>query len=301
MLAKVSRRARLHAVATAVALFPLVPCAAAAQHSPPAADIQLPYLLTLPDESAPVLYTPGSLDRAAHTQAWLRVVTETSWLRLKYAEPLRIVVLPRDEWERMGTGVPYGLPLVSERGVLALPAQGDDGTVALWRTAVDELPPIPGNPLMGTIDEAASLVAADFVAAPAAGSLLALGSGFSPAEDWVGELLGHLLALDAAREEGMGRAEAMSAFWREIRRSADAAAEVGEAPAGPLAAELVRHSYLAGAAESILATEKRLPGRALRKMQERAGGTLRSQDLAAEWPSPFARLVEAQIVTLPQH
>lgn len=255
--------------------------------------VDLPHLLTLPDEVAPVRYSPGSLDRASHAQDWLREMAITAAKRTRRAAPVRVVVLPREEWEQLGTGVPYGLPLVSPAGVLALPATGDAGTVALWRDAVGALPPIPGTPLLGTVEEAASLVAADFVAAPAAGSLLALAGGLVPAEPWVGELLGHMLALDAAYQERMGRAEAMLAFWAGIRRAAPPAE--GDA----LGLELRRHASLAGAAEAILGSERRVPGKVLRKLQKRGGGSLRTADLAAEWPRPFEVLAAAGVVPLP--
>ena len=254
--------------------------------TPAGAAVELPHLLTLPDPSAPVRYAPGALDRASHAQDWLRRLAETAGRRTGRAVPLRVLVLPREDWERLATGAPYGIPVVSGGGALALPASGDAGTVALWRAALPALPAVPGNPLMGSAEEAASLAAADFVAAPAAGEALALAAGFAPEEAWVGDLLGHLLALDAAYQERLGRAEAMLAFWRDIRRA--------PAGAGPLAAELRRHAALAAAAEAILGSERRTPGRALWKLQERAGGVLRAGDLRAAWPRPFATLDEAR-------
>jgi hypothetical protein len=280
--------ARLAAVAALLGGALLAAGSLAQVPPPPAAppaeprSVELPHLLLLPDASAPLRYSPGSLDRASHAQAWLREIALVGAARTRHAVPLRAVVLPRDEWEGLATGVPYGLPLVSPAGVLALPASGDAGTVALWRAAIDHVPVIAGNPLLGTAEEAASMVAADFVAAPAAGRLLAVNGGFTPETPWIADLLGHMMALEAAHSERLGRAAAMLAFWQGIRRD-------GRDNAGkdPLAAELLRHAALAGAAEAILGSEKRMPGRALRKMQERAGGVLRAADLRAEWPRPF--------------
>ena len=296
MLDLVRRHALRHGPLLAATLWLLAGSVAPghAQPLPPAAtSVELPHLLTLPDAAAPVRYSPGSLDRASHAQDWLRELAVVAAKRTRRAVPLRVVVLPREEWERLATGVPYGLPLVSSAGVLALPATGDAGTVALWRDAVGALPPIPGTPLLGSVEEAASLVAADFVAAPAAGSLLALAGGLAPEEPWVGELLGHMLALDAAYQERMGRAEAMLAFWTRIRRAAP------PAQGDELGRELRRHASLAAAAEAILGSERRVPGKALRKLQERGGGSLRAADLAAEWPRPFEVLAAAGVVPLP--
>jgi hypothetical protein len=261
--------------------------ASTAVAAPAAPAVELPHLLMLPDPAAPVRYAPGSLDRASHAQDWLRELAATAATRTRRAVPLRAVVLPREDWEKLGTGQPYGLPLVSAAGVLALPAAGDPGTVALWRDAVAELPAIAGNPLLGTVEEAASVAAADFVAAPAAGRVLATAGGLAVEEPWLADLLGHMLALDAAYQERLGRADAMLAFWRGIRRSGRA-----RAATSPLAAELLRHAALAGAAEAILGSERRVPGKALRKMQERSGGVLREADLRAAWPRPFEVLDE---------
>lgn len=144
----------------------LLACALAAT----AVDAAVSSFLTLPDAWAPARYSPGSLDRAAHAQERFGLLAESfaRWSGKKTLLPL--LVLAPDEWSLAGLALPPGLAEATSAGELAVPAWGDQKTVALWVRvlAVAELPAAVGSeagePVRGTRAEAASLGLADLVA-----------------------------------------------------------------------------------------------------------------------------------------
>ncbi|MFQ5350659.1 MAG: hypothetical protein ACE5EG_09480 [Thermoanaerobaculia bacterium] len=173
---------------------------------------EAPYLLALEGPPVTVRYSPGSLDRADQVKRRLtRLVAETGHRKLK--QPLLVVELLRaEEWRQAGLAEPYGLPAISGTGSLALPAWGEAETVALWRKLLEGwLPSGSGTPLRGSIEEAASLEAADLVGEVEASRIILSRLGLSGSERWVDDLLACALALSASRRYEPAR-------WAELRQ-----------------------------------------------------------------------------------
>ena len=295
---------RAAAALPALALALLVPAAARAQatvESAPASALAVvaSRLLLLPAPGCDVRYTPGSLDRAATAQEWLCELAAGAARAVRRATPLEVLLLTRDEWTEARLPCAYGEPCRVAPGVLALPAAGDPGTVELWRAVLGALPALSGTPLVGSVDEVASLAPSDAMASALAARELAAAVGFVVDEPWMNDVLGHLLFLDAARRGGTGRGEAMAGFWQAVRDLPAPAAAVPAAAGRPpgetrpgesLRGELQRQARLFALAQAIAGRAHRMPARQLWRLQEKAGGTLRAADLRAEWPEAFAAL-----------
>lgn len=293
---------RAAAALPALALALLVPTAAGAQAAgePPAASglaVVASRLLLLPAPGCDVRYSPGSLDRAATAQEWLCELAAGAARAVRRATPLEVLLLTRDEWTEARLSCAYGVPCRVAPGVMALPAAGDPGTVELWRGVLGTLPALSGTPLVGSVEEVASLAPSDAMASALAARELAAAVGFVVDEAWMSDVLGHLLFLDAARRGGTGRGEAMAGFWRAVRDLPAPAAAVpvaaGGSPGVSLREELQRQAALFAVAEAIAGRAHRIPARQLWRLQEKAGGTLRAADLRAEWPEALAALEPA--------
>ena len=242
-------------------------------------------LLLLSDDACEVLYVPGTLDRAAHVETWLRGLAFGAARRTRHPARLVGLVLGREEWKQAKLPCVYGVPCRAGTRVVALPAAGDAGTVALWEGLLGSLPRLSGTPLLGTAEEAASLAPADAMAGLVAARDLVAAAGFAGDQPWVADLLAHAISLDAARQARSGRAEDLDGFWETVRRRYGAE---GVEPADVLAAELNRQAKLYLAAHALLGSEGRLPLRTLRKLQDKGGGMLRAADLRAAWPAALS-------------
>ena len=159
--------------------------------------------------------------------------------------------------------------------------------MALWQGLIGTLPQLGGTPLMGTVEEAASLAPADAFASLIASRDLVTAAGFAGDEPWVVDLLAHAVSLDAAQQSRTGREADLDGFWAGVRRRYG---PQGIEPADALAAELRRQAKLYFAAQTLLGSEGKLPVRALHKMQEKGGGRLRAADLRAAWPNALSGL-----------
>ncbi len=247
----------------------------------------LAQLLLLADDACDVRYVPGTLDRAAHVETWLRgLATETAH-RTRHPARLVGLVLGHEEWQQARLPCPYGIPCRAGTRVVALPAAGDATTVALWQGVLGALPPLSGTPLMGTAEEAASLAPADALALSVTARDLVTAAGFAGDEPWIVDLLAQAMSLDAAQQMGPGRAADVTGFWDTLHRRDG---PQGVATSDPLALELRRQARLFFAAQALLGSEGRLPVRTLRKLQEKGGGVLRGADLRATWPAALGAL-----------
>lgn len=280
-------------LALAAAALPLFARAAAAGDdatsvmTPALPEALLAQLLLLSDDASEVLYVPGTLDRAAHVELWLRSLAVGAARRTRHPARVVGVVLGRDEWQQARLPCPYGVPCRAGVRALALPAAGDAGTVALWQGLIGTLPQLGGTPLMGTADEAASLAPADAFASLIASRDLVTAAGFAGDEPWIVDLLAHAVSLDAAQQSRTGREADLDGFWAGVRRRYG---PQGIEPADALAAELRRQAKIYFAAQTLLGGEGKVPVRALHKLQEKGGGRLRAADLRAAWPNALSGL-----------
>ncbi|HET9765446.1 MAG TPA: hypothetical protein VFS60_01290 [Thermoanaerobaculia bacterium] len=249
--------------------------------TPAIPDALIAQLLLLSDDACEVLYVPGTLDRAAHVETWLRSLAVGAARRTRHPARLVGVVLPREEWQQAKLPCAYGIPCRAGARVVALPAAGDAGTVALWQGLLGALPRLAGMPLMGTAEEASSLAPVDSLAGLVAARDLVVAAGLAGDEPWVTDVIAHALNLDAARQTRSGRAEDLDGFWGTILQRYG---PLGVEPADPQAVELHHQAKLFLAAHALLGSDGNLPARTLRKLQEKGGGTIRGADLRATWP-----------------
>ena len=239
-------------------------------------------LLLLADDACEVRYVPGTLDRAAHVEMWLRGLAYGAAKRTRHPARLVGLVLGREEWEQARLSCPYGVPCRAGVRVVALPAAGDAETVTLWQRLLGGLPALAGVPLLGTPEEAASLAPADALAGLVAARDLVIAAGLGGDEPWVTDVLAHAINLDAARQERSGRAEDLDGFWQTVRRRYG---PEGMAPADAMATELQHQARLYLAAQALLGSEGRFPLRTVHKLLEKGGGRVRAVDLRAAWPA----------------
>jgi hypothetical protein len=179
--------------------------------------LEVPGLVELAGREAWVRHTPGSLDRAARVQAWLVLLVSEYAKAERELVVLGAYVLDRREWREAGIETPYGLPRSLGGGRLALPAYGDDGTVAFWRRYQPRgLPRLGGVPIRGTETEAASLLLADHLGLLEMARHLTTAGSVRGAEPWIQDLLAHAFLLQTLETHDASRIRALDEFWRQI-------------------------------------------------------------------------------------
>ncbi len=97
--------------------------------------VDLPLLLDLPGDLAPVRYTPGTLDRAAAVQARFELLTEEFARTRFHATAIVLYVLSPEDWTAARLPNAYGEPQALVNDALVLPACADDeliGRVNGW-------------------------------------------------------------------------------------------------------------------------------------------------------------------------
>jgi hypothetical protein len=165
---------------------------------PPSEAPRLPErFLTLVGKSSAVRYTSGSLDRAHHVLARLDAVAARLNRWTEFPVSSAVYVLDRAQWRAAELPGIYGIPLRLGPSALAVPALGDAGTVGLWRRVlgVESLPLVPGIPLRGTPEEAATLAIADVLLQLESARTLVERGDLRPARPWIAELAAHAAAL----------------------------------------------------------------------------------------------------------
>lgn len=275
---------RRRGVALAVALSWFAPLAATTASEAP----QLPFLLELRGEPVSVLYTPGSLDRAVRVQRRFEPLAQdfADWSR--HSTGLAIVVLSREEWSAAGLTEPYGLPGRFGERNLALPAWGDPGTVELWRRLLHRpLPALPGAPIRGTPEEAASLFLGDVLGEIDGARLLLEAAGYSGRETWVAEVTAHAVARSAFLRHESGQLGEIEGLFAQFSRSDG---ESHPPPldrfssSGDLEERLWYQARFFEAARVLSRTDDRQAAKKLLKRARKRGGTLAAADLLRWYP-----------------
>jgi hypothetical protein len=217
-----------------IVVFSLLPPA-----TPAAADANLPSLLNLRGARSTVRYSPGSLDRAAHVQARLDALAEDFATWGGGQRELLAFVLGPEDWQAAGLLRAYGLPeLTGPAGNagIALPAWGDDRTIAVWRallgTAGGPLPWSAGTPVRGTPEEAASLAAADLLAQIDLAREFVDRARLAGGPPWIRELLAATVARAAFERHEAERRQEIVDFFGALARGAASAGAAGGALIG---------------------------------------------------------------------
>ncbi len=158
------------------------------------------FLLRLNGDFATMRYTPGSLDRAANLQFRLEEAARAfkRWVGTRLE--VEVYVLSREEWSQARYDVPYGVPVRVGRRGLAVPAEGDPGTVELWADQLQGmLPAVSGTPIRGTPQQAATMILADIITQLQMSEILVDEIGIAGDEQWVRGLMTHLASVDLVR------------------------------------------------------------------------------------------------------
>lgn len=182
-----------------------------------AAEPDLPYLLQLRGELVEVRYSPGALDRAAHVQQRFELLA--GLLADLAHRPVRLTVwvVDPEDWKRGGFTRPFGLPQTMGEWGVALPAWGDDQSVALWRDLLGgALPPTGGSPVRGSGAEAASLGLADVAAQVDVVRLAFSSFGYSAEPPWATEVAVHAAARLAFSRFEAGRMEEIDSVFARL-------------------------------------------------------------------------------------
>ena len=171
---------------------PAPPSAAAAGTA--AAGPDFSDLLSLTGPAVEVRYAPDALDRAARIQMQL-VAVRHALARLTRA-PLDWtgVLLDAHRWNAAGLEMPWGLPERLGAGTFLLPAAGDDASVAMARRLVGAQLPKVEAPLVGSEQQAASLVVADTLVELDLARAFVESARLSGDEPWVSGVLVALVA-----------------------------------------------------------------------------------------------------------
>ncbi len=265
-------------------IFAALALGAALRLAVPAAAQDLPFLLDLPvtpERAAAVRYTPGSLDRASHVQDRYSLLAADfgRWSGEKL--PLLVMLLSREDWQRLGVQLPYGFPVRLPNGTVMLAAWGDSGTVELWRHLLAEgLPPLEGTPIRGTPDEAASLVITDLLGQIEAARGLLTRGGFGSPQPRINDFMAHTLALSAVLNHDRSRLALLDSLFRQL--------EVAPADipgAEPNLGGWLRYQGDAyRAARTLAAKRGNASAKQLLKLARRAGGSLSAADLRRRFP-----------------
>lgn len=175
------------------------------------------FLLQLAGDRAHFRYTPGSLDRAANLQQRLEVASRGFERWTKGHLEFIVYVLNREEWEQTGYSVVYGVPVRVGSNGLAVPAYGDDETVRLWANLLKGVvPSVPGTPLRGTPQQAATLMVADILAQLQASEMLVDAIGLGGDDHWVRGVMAHLASLTVAARLGTDRLSDLELMYRQL-------------------------------------------------------------------------------------
>ncbi len=193
--------------------------------------VDLPLLLDLPGDLAPVRYTPGALDRSSAVQARFELLCE-EFSRTRFpATAIVLYVLSPEDWAAAGLTTSYGEPVALGTDALVLPAWSDDSLIASVRGWLGgEIPQSTGLPLFATREEAGALAVSDILAQIAGGRLLAKRARLEGDRAWIAPVMAHLVARLAWDRFEPGR-------MPEIAALLDAMAARDDTPRGHTLAE----------------------------------------------------------------
>lgn len=196
-------------------------------------------------------------------------------------------VVSREEWESSGYGVDYGVPVRVGRAAIAVPALGDDGTVALWSEVLDGmLPQVQGAPFRGSAPHASTMVLADIVAQLLAAEIVIDEVGLAGNEAWVRGLTTHVASLDFVRRKEAARLADLDAMYKLIiqRRGEKVMSSRDYQPDLELGDWLYFQACFHFGAQTILSKEGKGALKKLRKLRKKDGGVLQADRLLRQYP-----------------
>ena len=183
--------------------------------------IDLPLLLELPGDLAPVRYTPGSLDRSASVQTRFELLAKEFGRSGFDANALVLFVLSPEDWKFAGLAATYGYPQRVDLDGLALPAWANEKVVKQFRDELGGELPLPlGNPLLATPAEAGALAVSDLLAQLEVSAILVRRAGLHGDQPWIEGLLAHLVARLVWDKFESGRMPGIAAIFDRLSANA---------------------------------------------------------------------------------
>lgn len=171
-------------------------------------------LLPLRGVQVQTRYVPGSLDRAEHVRQRLEGICEALGKTAKPPLELRALVLDREGWGELAPSAPWGLTTRIEPGTWAVAAEGDPDVVARVRELTGGwLPPIGGEPMRGTVDEAAALMVSDALLQLEVVREFVAARGVRGSEPWVDALIVQIAARLAWETTDPGQMTGVAALF----------------------------------------------------------------------------------------
>ncbi len=244
-------------------------------------------LLQLVGDATDTRYTPGSLDRSANLQVRLELLARAfaKWADVDLG--LRAFVLGREEWERAGYPVPYGMPVRVGKAGLAAPARGDDGTIQLWSGLLGgRLPVQPGIPIMGTPEEAATMLTADVIGQLLVSQMLVDELDLTGDERWVRGVASHVVSSGLVGRIEPGRSSALDIFFATFAQRHPLGTLSTRDDLDDLGLEdwlWFQAQYYFGARTLLVKESGKDAVKRLRKMRKKNGGTLRADALLGRY------------------
>ena len=267
-------------------LFFLLPVLASASSS--GGYSPLSFLLDLRGDSVKVRYTPGSLDRASHSQDRFELVVSDckSWTR--NSMPLVVYVLGPEEWQAAEVDRPYGLPQHMSTTELAVASWGDAQTVALWRDLLGRrLPVVEGTALRGSPEEVASIALQNILAVVEAFEMCLAGSGITGDQPWIASFLVQVMARSFIQKHEAGRLSEVDGVFASLadQGGGPGALSLSQALEPDSPTEwLWSEAQFYRAAELVAEEEGKAPVKSVLKLAGKQGGALKEADLVAEYP-----------------
>ena len=261
-----------------------------------ASDSVLGMLLTLPGDLVDVRYTPGALDRAVHVQDRAELLVEDfrSWSDADTT--LVIYLLSREEWRRSEYKSPYGLAIRVGGHGLAINSDGDSGTVAMWKDLLGSaLPTLPGAPLRGTPEEAASLGVCDILSVHEASRVMLETADFAGDQTWIEPLMVHTVALSWIQRHEQARLPEVRQVFGSLsaQGGGPGAHSLDEIPTRSLRTYLWFQAQFHAGATALVEPEGGGAAKKLFKLARKNGGVLKATDLVQEFPGLDSWIMES--------
>lgn len=267
-------------------LFCLLPVLASASSS--GGYSPLSFLLDLRGDSVKVRYTPGSLDRASHSQDRFELVVSDCKNWTHNPLPMVVYVLGPEEWQAAEVDRPYGLPQHMSASELAVASWGDAQTVELWRNLLGRrLPVIEGTALRGSPEEVASIALQNLLAVTEAFEMCLAASGISGDQPWIDGFLVQVMARSFIQKHEAGRLSEVDGIFASLseRGGGPGAVSLNQAlEPDSLTQWLWAEAQFYEAARLLAEEEGKAPAKAVFKLAGKRDGKLTAADLVAHFP-----------------
>ncbi len=144
-----------------------------------------------------VLYPPAYLDRASAVMDRLQLTGVELYIWSKNAVKVDLLVFDLAGWQKRFPDRLFGLPARVSPTSIAVAANGTPGTVRVWGMLLGRpVPPAPGRPILGTSEQAMTLILCDIMLQLELGKIYAEQVGYGEGSArWPIDVMAHLTAI----------------------------------------------------------------------------------------------------------